>query len=202
MKHRSLWISAALLALAGGGVAWWAGGGSAPAPAPSLGAIVWQSGPPTSVSSDAEAIFKKAMWRRPGPDDKILHAERHEWSDGEGVNRWQWFLIVEASPDLITYLREDNAFGLVPGSVEPIREAPAWFSFQPDEVAVLKSPMGGMRLMFAKKASTIYATSSGAGFTKGAPEPVTDFIAPASTRPPASGRLPLTMPPNPSPQSR
>jgi|GEM_PF-850397 len=197
MQGRSLLIITALLGLVGGGVEWWLGGGAAPAPAPTpaADAIVWQAGPPTSVSCDAGEIFTQAIWRPPGPGDKILHAARHEWSDAEGINRWQWFLIVEASPDLITYLREDNAFGLIPGSAGPVHEAPAWFAFKPEEVSVLKSPIGGMRLMFAKDAATLYATSSGLGFTKGAPEPAAVQSPPLSA--PAPGRIPSTPPPNP-----
>lgn len=27
--------------------------------------------------------------------------------------KWQWFIVVQPSPELVKYLRDDNAFGLV-----------------------------------------------------------------------------------------
>ncbi|MDA7663628.1 hypothetical protein OAL53_02270 [Akkermansiaceae bacterium] len=157
--------------------------------------VVWRDGPPDLVSRDAEEIFKKALWRKPSPEDEILHAERHEWSDDEGVSRWQWFLVIEASPDLIKYLRDDNAFGLIPGRADPISEAPAWFTFNPADVSVLKAPHSGMQLMFSKSGNSVYAKANGLGFSKGAPAPLS--TPSFSTSPaPAPGRLPDFPPPN------
>jgi len=153
--------------------------------------IAWRQGAPTKMVTDSAEIFKRAFWRRPGNDDQILHAERHEWSDAEGLQRWQWFLVVKASPELIKDLRDDNAFGLVPGSsVSANPEAPDWFAFKPEEFSICHSPQSGMRLMFSKSDNTLYATDSGRGFTKGAPEPDKP-IQQAS----APGRLPATLPP-------
>ena len=56
------------------------------------GPIAWQQGAPTDTVTDSEEIFKRAFWRRPGNDDHIQHAERHEWRDAAGLERWQWFL--------------------------------------------------------------------------------------------------------------
>jgi hypothetical protein len=53
--------------------------------------IVWESDPPSAVEQEAEEVFKRAFWRRPSAEDRILKAERHEWHDAEGVSRWQWF---------------------------------------------------------------------------------------------------------------
>ena len=150
--------------------------------------------PTLTTVSDAEAIFTKAFWRPPSPDDHILHAERKEWRGADGLERWQWFMVVEASAGLIQYLREENSFGLVPGDLEAIGEAPAWFSFKRDEVTLLKAPHGGLRLMFSKSDSTLFATAAGRGFTRGAPEaprPVQGAQVP--------GRLPVTPPPHPEP---
>lgn len=168
--------------------------GSAGAPmTPSV--IVWRQAAPTTTVTDAEEIFKRAFWRPPGKDDEILHAERHEWSDAEGLLRWQWFLVVKASPELIKDIRDDNAFGLVPGSsVSSNPEAPNWFVFSPDDFSIFRSPHSGMRLMFSKTDNTLYATDSGRGFTKGAPEPVKQ--APPTSAP---VRLPTTPPPTPKP---
>jgi hypothetical protein len=168
--------------------------GSAAAPmTPST--IVWRQAAPTTTVTDAEEIFKRAFWRLPSSEDEILQAERHEWRDADGLQRWQWFLVVKASPKLIKDLRDDNAFGLVPGSVGSLNpEAPDWFVFKPDDFSVFRSPHSGMRLMFSKTDNTLYATDSGRGFTKGAPEPAKQ-AAPAS----APGRLPTTPPPHSKP---
>jgi hypothetical protein len=157
--------------------------------------IVWKGAPPTLTLNDAEEIFKKAFWRRPSPTDQIQHAERHEWRDADGLVRWQWFLVVSASPELIKYLRDDNAFGLVPASKVPvISEAPAWFRFKPEDLTVLQASNAGIRLMFSKSDNTIYATDSGRGFTKGAPEP-----PPATQGAQTPGRIPSSPPPRPKP---
>jgi hypothetical protein len=157
--------------------------------------IAWRQGAPTETVTDSAEIFKRAFWRRPGTADQILHAERHEWSDGEGLQRWQWFLVVKASPELIKELRDDNAFGLVPGSSGPSNpEAPDWFVFKPDEFSIFQSPQSGMRLMFSKTDNTLYATDSGRGFTKGAPAP-----PPATQGAQTPGRIPSSPPPRPKP---
>lgn len=155
--------------------------------------------PPTRTVSDGPAIFKKAFWRDPSAADQIVNAERREWSDAEGVTRWQWFIEVNASPDLLKHLREDNPFGLRRTSATPLPEGlPPWFSYAPEEVEVLKSATGGLQMIFSKQNSRLLATSSGNGFQRGAP-------APASTRStvtrqePVPGRLPTTPPPNPRP---
>jgi len=185
---------AAVLTVTCCAVSWWNPWGSAAAPVKSS-AIAWRQKAPTTTVTDSEEIFKRAFWRLPGSEDEILHAERHEWRDGDGLQRWQWFLVVKASPQLIKDLRDDNAFGLVPGSVGSLNpEAPDWFVFKPDDFSVLQSPHSGMRLMFSKTDNTLYATDSGRGFTKGAPEPAKQ-AAPAS----APGRLPTTPPPHSKP---
>ena len=153
--------------------------------------ISWRQEEPSTTVTDAEEIFKRAFWRRPSKEDQILHAERHEWSDEDGLQRWQWFMVVKASPKLIKDLRDDNAFGLVPGSSGPlIPEAPVWFVFKPDNFSTFQSPQTGLRLMFSKGDNTLYATDSGRGFTKGAPEP-----AKSARQGSGAERLPARMPP-------
>lgn len=44
---------------------------------------------PTTTLSDPVAVFQRAFWKRPAADDKILHAERREWSGADGVQKWQ-----------------------------------------------------------------------------------------------------------------
>ena len=153
--------------------------------------IAWQNGPPTQTVTDGEEIFKKAFWRQPAVGDEILQAERHEWSDAGGLLRWQWFLVVKASPELIKYLRDDNAFGLAPTATgDAVAEAPSWFKYEADEVTTLMGPGSGLRLMFSKSGNRLYATAAGRGFTRGAPEP-----EPPVQGAPEPGRLPSTSPP-------
>jgi hypothetical protein len=160
-----------------------------------LSQIDWSEGAPTNTLTDSEEIFKRAFWRRPGADDRILHAERHEWRDTEGLQRWQWFLVVIASPELIKYLRDDNAFGLVPASAARVlSESPAWFSSKPEDVTVMQSSHAGMCLMFSKSDNTLYATDSGRGFTKGAPE-----SPPPTQGAQTPGRIPTSPPPKQKP---
>ena len=148
------------------------------------GGIAWRQGAPTTIVTDSAEIFKRAFWRRPGNEDEILHAERHEWSDAGGLQRWQWFLVV-------------NAFGLVPGSTVSVTpEAPGWFVFKPEEFSIFQSPQSGMRLMFSKTGNTLFATDSGLGFRPGAPEPAKPAPPPSA---PAPGRLPMTSPPTRNP---
>ncbi|MES2709910.1 MAG: hypothetical protein V4726_25155 [Verrucomicrobiota bacterium] len=157
--------------------------------------------PPDSIGTDPATVFQKAFWRRPTPQDRILHAERREWTDGDGLSKWQWFLAVEPSPELVKYLREDNAFGLIPagsGSAGAVSRAPAWFPEKTDGFDILQNAAGTMTLLFSKTANQLYATDSGGGF-----RPAIAVSAPPprpAARPatPARGRLPLTPPPNPS----
>ena len=191
---KKLWFIVVPLLAAIGWLAWRAVDAGRPAAVDSA-PIAWKSAPPTLTLNDAEEIFKKAFWRRPSPADQIQQAERHEWRDADGLERWQWFLVVSASPELIKYLRDDNAFGLVPASAAPVvSEAPAWFRFKPDDFAVLQASHAGMRLMFSKSDNTLYATDSGRGFTKGAPEP-----PPATQGAQTPGRIPSSPPPRPKP---
>jgi hypothetical protein len=143
------------------------------------------------VKIDPAEVFQRAFWQPPGAGDQILHAERREWTDAAGVKQWQWFLVVEPSPELVKYLREENAFGLVPASTVPeMTDAPAWFAVRPGEVDALRAPHGRLQLFFSKTQRLLYATSSGAGFAKGAPEPSQQV-----PQAPAPGRLPTTLPP-------
>jgi len=151
---------------------------------------------PTATNTEPVEVFKRAFWRPPTPDDKILHAERREWSDLDGVKKWQWFLAVEPSPELLKYVRDDNAFGLSPVSAKLDGvDAPAWFSFKPGEVEALGSPRGNLRLIFSKTGNTLHATDFGGGFHRGAREP----FRPTKSGPVSSGRLPHAPPPT-SPQ--
>ena len=162
-----------------------------PEPPPAAKITMPMPVPPTATITNQVEVFKRAFWRPPAPGDKILHAERREWSDEAGVKKWQWFIAVEPSAELLKYVREDNAFGLAPTKAETIdKDAPAWFAFKSDEVDVLGS-RGRLRLIFSKSGNTLYATDSGGGFNPGAPQPAKN----ASTGAVSTGRLPPTPPP-------
>ena len=180
MKPRS-WILLSLVAgaLIVAWIGWQMSAGRSSEAAPEAGtSVVGGSEPPTKTVTDTVEIFKRAFWRRPAPEDEILHAERQEWSDAEGLQRWRWFLVVKASPALVKNLREENAFGLLPSEpVPPPGDAPGWFAFQAGDFELLQSPDRSMRLFFSKSDNTLYAT-------------------PAQTTP-TTGRLPTTSPPNP-----
>lgn len=153
--------------------------------------------PPTKVENDPVKVFQRAFWASPTSEDKILHAERREWSDTQGVRKWQWFLVVEPSAALLKRLRDDNAFGLAPASsAADIADAPKWFAFDAKEIVVMKSPSSEMQLIFSKGGKVLHATDSGLGFRPGAPEPAKQ--APPSSAP-TPGRLPSTPPPTPKP---
>lgn len=151
--------------------------------------------PPTATLTDASEVFQKAFWKRPTAGDQILHAERREWADSDGVQRWQWFIAVKPSAELVKHLRDDNAFNLVPAtSSTRSPDAPDWFRFVPAEVTILHAPGGNMRLAFSKQDNLLYATDSGGGFQPGAPAPVKPLQSQQAT---STGRLPTTPPPNP-----
>lgn len=156
--------------------------------------VVLPESPPWTVTSDPVKIFQKAFWRSPAAEDEILHGERREWLGEDGVGKWQWFLVVKPSPELVKYLRDDNAFGLVSADAMPeLVDPPAWFTFKSHEVELLKAPTANLSLIFSKTGDLLYATDSGDGFRPGAPETGTSV----HESPSSSGRLPTTPPPNP-----
>jgi hypothetical protein len=156
--------------------------------------------PPSTTLTDATAVFEKAFWKHPSSGDNTLHAERREWKDGNAVQKWQWFISVEPSPELLKYLRKDNAFQLssVP-SVSSIPSMPAgapqWFTIDPADVEILQAPRTNLRLFFYKSKPLLLATDCGGGFQPGAPEMDPSVPGPQSA---PAGRLPQTPPPNPS----
>ncbi len=143
-----------------------------------------------------EEVFKRALWRRPAPGDKILHAERREWTkdNAEGVAHWQWFLAVEPGAALKSWLRDQNPFSVHPvgnADAPKINGAPPWFPADNSGCIVhTGGTTGSLVFLWSRKGNTLYATGSGTGFAPGAPEPA----APAPQTA-AAGRLPQTPPP-------
>lgn len=164
----------------------------APVSGPGADAKVQQQHPGAfTVIADGPAIFKKVLWRAPLPEDKILNAERREWRDGADLSRWQWFLHVDSSKELLDYLRVENAFGLQAASATPIENAPPWFPSNLDAFEIQRA--GALTFLFQKGGNVFYATSSGKGFTKA----LSTQTAPPATGPQPQGRVPTTPPPIP-----
>ena len=152
--------------------------------------------PPTSTNTNVTEVFQRAFWKRPTENDKILHAERREWADGDGVDRWQWFIAVDPSVELARYLKEQNPFGMsVPKEAValPTEQVPEWFPKSAAGFTVQQTADRQMIFLFEPDSARLYATSQGRGFAKAVEVPV---AAPKASAQP-QGRLPTTPPPTP-----
>lgn len=159
---------------------------------PSVSSV--QSVPPSTTQTDPREVFQRAFWRRPTEADEILHAERREWKDAEAITRWQWFIKVNPSPELVKHLITDNAFNLAAASAPaPVENAPAWFDATGKAAQVLQSLDAHMQIIFDPQSNLLIATDTGGGFRQGAPEPA----KPVAQNNAASSRLPNSPPPKP-----
>src|SRR5690606_22691885 len=107
-----------------------------------------------------DEIFRRAFWRHPAPEDRIIQAERREQTDpDDGVKSWQWFLQVEPGPELLAALRNPATFGLMPAAIPRFpgnrASAPAWFQPTADS-EILQNPTGGLLLFYNKTQNTLY----------------------------------------------
>ena len=144
-------------------------------------------------TSDQEAVFKRAFWKRPGPGDHIQNAILSEWSDTEAeVSRWQWFIEVEASSELKQWLQTRNP--IVENGQLPVGASrnPDWFPNSMSGFDTHRSRDGKTTLLFSQKGNLLFATASGYGFAKGAPAPPAPLPSPS-----IAGRLPNSPPPIP-----
>ena len=121
-----------------------------------------------NTSTDPTLVFQKAFWRRPDSADKILHAERREWSQqGKDVREWQWFLAVKPSPNLAEWLKT-NPFSLPVFNdlykYEGSAPKPDWFPNDFAGFEIHKAPQGRFVLLFSAEKNLLYAIDSGAGF--------------------------------------
>ena len=121
-----------------------------------------------NTSTDPTLVFQKAFWRRPDSADKILHAERREWSgQGKDVREWQWFLAVNPSPNLAEWLKT-NPFSLPVFNdlykYEGSAPKPDWFPNDFAGFEIHKAPQGRFVLLFSAEKNLLYAIDSGAGF--------------------------------------
>ncbi len=154
---------------------------------------------PDATITDPAVVFQKAFWKRPSAEDRILHAERREWADENGLSKWQWFISVKPSPALVAHLITQNAFALTaaPGGSGPQHaEAPEWFPNSAAGAEVFTSATGTFTILWDKPRNLLHATDRGSGFRPGAPAPA-PAPTPALTVAPPQGRLPTTPPPRP-----
>lgn len=188
-------IFVVVVALAGG--AWFFTRGAADSTAEAPVEPVRSLPPPTSTNANATEVFQRAFWKRPTENDKILHAERREWADGDGVDRWQWFIVVDPSAELAGYLHEQNPFGMSAPKepvVLPSEQVPEWFPKSADGFVVQQTSDRQMIFLLEADSGRLFATSQGRGFAKAVERPV---AAPkTSAQPP--GRLPTSPPPQPN----
>lgn len=147
---------------------------------------------PTAIQTDPVEVFQKAFWKRPTDADKILHAERREWTEVGDIKKWEWFLVVEPSPTLFKYLIEENAFNLPASQTAPPPVgAPTWFKYDSTQFQTIGATRAGLKISFDKTTKLLYATDSGGGFQSGTPEK-----SPIAAQAPAASRIPLTSPPH------
>lgn len=154
----------------------WAVYRSAPPPAELTRGVpvTGPEGSSLSATTDPAAVFQKAFWRRPAPDDKILHAERREWTaPADGVRKWQWFIAFHPGPQTREWIAS-NPFGLVPalsGSLASLENRPAWFPEPATDFRIQQDREGHLIWIQATEGSVLYATDSGFGFAVPAAKP-------------------------------
>lgn len=148
--------------------------------------------PATTQTNPAE-VFRRAFWKRPAAEDKIVHAERREWKDAGGVTKWEWCIEVQPSPALVKHLRDDNAFGLLAGGNAAWKSPADWFPKSADGFTVMQSVSGSMTLLISHSEGRLYATDSGGGFRPGAPA----IAKPVPAQTASNSRLPASPPPRP-----
>lgn len=150
---------------------------SIPPPAPAS-VIVPGLGPEGSVleaTTDPQIVYQKAFWRRPAPDDKILHAERREWTaPGDVVRKWQWFIAFQPGPQTREWIAS-NPFGLIAAvsgfSLTGLEDRPAWFPITTANYGIQQNRQGHLIWIHSRDRTVLYATDSGFGFAAAVAKP-------------------------------
>ncbi len=124
-----------------------------------------------------ELVFSRAFWRRPDPADQIRHAERREWSDPDGVTRWQFFLAVDPGPALSQWLAT-NPFSLVTVTTleRDIPDPPEWFPNPGTATGATlqQSASGNLVVITTSGGGTVFVTDHGRGFSRPVTAPAPD----------------------------
>lgn len=124
-----------------------------------------------------ELVFSRAFWRRPDPADQIRHAERREWSDPDGVTRWQFFLAVDPGPALSQWLAT-NPFSLVTVTTveRDIPDPPEWFPTPGTATGATlqQSASGNLVVITTSGGGTVFVTDHGRGFSRPVTAPASD----------------------------
>jgi hypothetical protein len=128
--------------------------------------------PALKTERDAAAVFQRAFWRRPGPDVRILEGERREWIDGKSaVQKWQWFVALQTTPEFRRWLLEENPFELArtdaaPADMAPTEPAPKWFpaATARAEMTAYRARGSGFTIFLNAKSGRLFATDAGSGF--------------------------------------
>jgi hypothetical protein len=117
------------------------------------------------------AVFQRAFWRHASADERILHAERRDWIEGErGVGRWQWFIAVQPGAAFRDWLLKENPFELValPADAAPVAlsSPPDWFppAAELARFARYRNREGRYSVFHDVTTNRLYATDSGGGF--------------------------------------
>lgn len=164
MKRRTLPIAAAASIILVTAAVWLGKSPETPPPPKPATTTATADGMTLVTATDPTLVFQKAFWRRPASDDKILHAERREWSTGDGVRKWQWFIAVSPGPQLLDWLKT-NPFSLATQkSATGFEHPPEWFPKPSGDLQIHQNAEHRFILMFSADQKHLYATDSGLGF--------------------------------------
>lgn len=155
---------AAVFLVGAAAVIFWPQSEAPPAPPPATSTAT-ADGMNLATATDPTLVFQRAFWRRPASDDQILHAERREWSTDGGVQKWQWFIAVSPSSQLLDYL-ETNPFSLLATRSASIPDqSPEWFPRPSSDFNIHQNAEGRFILMLSADQKHLYASDSGSGFS-------------------------------------
>jgi len=99
--------------------------------------------------------------------DLILHADRHEWSEPEGLTRWRFFLAVHPGPELRQWLAT-NPFSLATAAnlSRDIPDRPDWFPSTAAGHTLQQSITGNLIILTSTFDGAVYLADHGKGFNR------------------------------------
>lgn len=125
--------------------------------------------PPDIVETRSAEVFRRAFWRHPAPEDRILQAELRQWIDAGEVSRWSWHLRFLPGPELRDALLTARIYPLRKIRKEELAERlaacprPDWAPGTADEPVPM---MAGSLLLLQGNDGVWYAEDHGNGFAK------------------------------------